>query len=47
MIHHITLSQLRTFTPPATQFRADNEPYMVIQVKPRSYGFSAAHHFPL
>lgn len=32
MIHHITLSQLRTFTPPATQFRADNEPYMVIQV---------------
>lgn len=32
MIHHITLSQLRTFTPPATQFRADNESYMVIQV---------------
>lgn len=32
MIHHITLSQLRTFTPPATQFGADNEPYMVIQV---------------
>lgn len=32
MIHHITLSQLRTFTPPATQFGVDNEPYMVIQV---------------
>lgn len=32
MIHHIILSQLRTFTPPATQFGADNEPYMVIQV---------------
>lgn len=32
MIHHIILSQLRTFTPPATQFSADNEPYMVIQV---------------
>lgn len=32
MIHHITLSQLRTFTPPATQFGANNEPYMVIQV---------------
>ena len=32
MIHHITLSQLRTFTPPATQFGTDNEPYMVIQV---------------
>lgn len=32
MIHHIILSQFRTFTPPATQFGADNEPYMVIQV---------------
>ena len=32
MIHHITLSQLRTFTPPATQFGTDNEPYIVLQV---------------
>lgn len=32
MLHHITLAQLCTFTSPVTQFRADNEPYMVIQV---------------
>ena len=32
MLHHITLTQLRTFTFPVTQFGADNEPYMVLQV---------------
>lgn len=32
MLHHITLTQLRTFTSPVTQFGADNEPYMVLQV---------------
>lgn len=36
MIHHITLSQLRTFTPPATQFRADNEPYIKADLAPPS-----------
>lgn len=34
MIHHITLSQLRTFTPPATQFGAAYKPLPQSPAKP-------------
>lgn len=45
MLHHITLTQLRTFTSPATQFGADNEPYMVLQVNRNPMDFQQLTSF--
>jgi hypothetical protein len=45
MLHHITLTQLRTFTSPATQFGADNEPYMVLQVNRNPMDFQQLASF--
>ena len=45
MLHHITLAQLCTFTSPATQFGADNEPYMVLQVNRNPMDFQQLPSF--
>lgn len=45
MLHHITLAQLCTFTSSATQFGADNEPYMVLQVNRNPMDFQQLTSF--
>ena len=45
MLHHIILTQLCTFTSPVTQFGADNEPYMVLQVNRNPMDFQQLTSF--
>lgn len=43
MIHHITLSQLRTFTPPATQFAPTMNPIWSSRSTAILWIFSSSH----